>query len=333
MSFGKPFFSTLPGWHRTLTASRMKRMIFTWRFRALRKLETLLTVEGLYRLLTPLVIVRAVFRGIPSAVALPGCLGAMKSVRSVRPWRPATYLNRTLELIPDRLASAKWAGRCRIDGLQHLQAARDGGRPVVLAFCHFGPFYLLRCWLRAAGFPVATFIAGRPETRSVSRRLANEKAPFPETPPVWYPTQLREVKEFLAAGNLLLIALDTPTGKLLRVPVEPGWTFRMATGGMRMAIRHRAELIPCCIIDEGRWRFRIELGRPVPRELLADETSLARAGKHLLDELLPRFRACPTQCTRHVSDSFERTDETIAGAAQNASQPATPARTTTVQGE
>ena len=55
----------------------------------------------------------------------------------------------------------------------------------------------------------------------------------------------------------------------------------MATGAIRLAIRHRAELIPCSIIDEGRWRFQIELGRPAPEECLATETELVSAGKHL----------------------------------------------------
>jgi hypothetical protein len=70
----------------------------------------------------------------------------------------------------------------------------------------------------------------------------------------------------------------------------------MATGAVRLALRHQAELIPCSILDEGRWHFRIELGRPVPREFLTAGSGWSRAGKHLLDEMMPHFQAHPEQC-------------------------------------
>jgi hypothetical protein len=116
--------------------------------------------------------------------------------------------------------------------------------------------------------------------------------------------QLRQVNEFLAAGNSLLIAIDTNVGKQLSVPVRDGWVFQMATGAIRLAARHQAELIPCSIMDEGPWQFRIQLGRPVPREYLTVEADGMRAGKDLLEELFVHWQTWPEQCSTTLIQRF-----------------------------
>jgi hypothetical protein len=122
--------------------------------------------------------------------------------------------------------------------------------------------------------------------------------PDPAIPTTFCLDQLRELLAFLAAGNPLCIAMDVPGSedKKVEVPFCAGWTFRMNTGALRLALRQRAELIPASIIDEGGWRFRIELGRPVPEELLAGEAGWPRAGKFLLDEMMPYFQDRPELC-------------------------------------
>ena len=112
----------------------------------------------------------------------------------------------------------------------------------------------------------------------------------------FYQDQLREMIAFVAAGNPLLIPIDAPTGKQMIIPFCDGWNFHMATGAVRLAIRQQAELIPCAIIDEGGWYFCIKFGRPVPGEFLSAETDWSRAGKYLLDEMIPVFQAHPEQC-------------------------------------
>jgi lauroyl/myristoyl acyltransferase len=210
------------------------------------------------------------------------------------------YLNEILEYLPERLAEPKWMNGCRITGLDRLQQARQNGRPVVLAFRHFGPYFLLRPWLRAAGFPVSVLVGGNAESRSRMRRRKDQFSLFPGVPTVFHLDQLRAADKFLAAGNSLLVAIDYATGKQMDVPAGDGRTFRMATGAVRLAIRHGAELIPCSIIDEGRWRFQIELGRPAPAECLATETDLVPAGKHLLNELLLHFPNHSGQCSNQL---------------------------------
>jgi len=274
-------------------------------FPLVRGAERKLPAGGLYRILRPYGFVRAAFRGIPASVPLPACLGAAKSVRAIRQWRGNAYLDNLLEYFPERLAETKWLDRCHIEGLERLRQARQGGRPVVLAFCHFGPFFLLRFWLRAAGVPVAALVMGKSESRSGVHRRGDQLSPFPDVATAFYPDQLRATHEFLAAGNSLLVAIDTVAGKQMNVPVGGGWTFQMATGAVRLAMHHRAELIPCSIIDEGGWRFHIELGQPVPAGCLAAETDQVPAGKYLLDELLPRFQNHPWQCSNQLIKCFQ----------------------------
>jgi len=50
------------------------------------------------------------------------------------------------------------------------------------------------------------------------------------------------------------------------------------------------------MMDEGQWRFRLDLGEPIPRVCLAGGTDWARAGEHLLRQLLPHIRRHPEQC-------------------------------------
>lgn len=174
----------------------------------------------------------------------------------------------------------------------------------MLAFCHFGPYFLLESWLYAAGFPAAALVGETSRSNTRFRRLSNQLSPFVENPILFFLDQLRQAREFLAAGNSLLLAIDSKFGKQLRVPVHDGWLFQMATGPIRLAARHQAELIPCCIMEEGRWQFRIELGQPVPREYLTPKADGISAGQHLLKEMSVHFQTCPQQCSRHLVQRF-----------------------------
>ena len=255
---------------------------------SVRWLERRLSVRNLYRFLWPHACLRAALRGIPVALPLAG-RDVEKPARATREERIKGYLNEILEYLPDRLAEPKWLSGCRFAGLDRLRRARQNGRPVVLVFRHTGPYALLRPWLRAAGYPVSILVGGKAEGRSRMRRWKDRLFLFPEVPGIFNLDQLRAADEFLAAGNSLLVAIDPAAGKQMDVPAGDGRTIRMATGAVRLAIRHGAELIPCSIIDEGRWRFRIELGRPVPAECLAAETDMVSAGKHLVNELFPHW--------------------------------------------
>jgi len=269
-------------------------------FSIFRWLERHLTPRTFYSLLRPVFLARSTlnnaFKKTTPAPAVPDFLRTPRTIKTRILQRTDIYLNGVIENFPDRLAGSKWMANCQFEGLAHLQEARRNGRPVVLACCHFGPYYLSPLWLRSMGLPAVGLVGGSSAMRTHLARLQDRFIPLPKVPGTLYLDQLRELAEFLAAGNLLYMAIDTPTGKQMIVPFCDGWDFQMATGAIRLAIRHQAELIPCSITDEGSWHYRITLGRPVPREHLTAKADWSCAGKHLLGEMLPLFQARPDQC-------------------------------------
>ena len=286
------------------------------KFVFVRRLERMLSPRGLRRLLIPFIAVRIAFRRRRSPQPLPGCLGGGE-FRTPKRQERIIFLNAVLEFFPDQLGTPKWRNRLQIDGLQYLETARQQKRPVILAFCHFGPYFLLRYWLRAVGFCAATIVKGDVQIRRPDRLLKDRVSPFPEIPTAFHrDDQLRQAVEFLAAGNVLLSAVDALVGKKIAIPADESWRFWMSTGAIRMAMRQRAELIPCTIIDEGDWHFRICLGPPVPAALLASGDPLL-AGKHLFDAMLPHWREHPEHCAKEFLREFQRVDPGNLPIAQN----------------
>lgn len=220
--------------------------------------------------------------------------------------RQNLYLDEVLLNFPDRLASPKWKVNCQVTGLEHLRAARENKRPVVLGYFHFGSFPVFHCWLRSMGYPIGGLVGGRAELRTRLSRLQDRFLPLSEIPAAMYPEQLRELAKFLIAGHPLYIAVDAPTGKQLDVPFCDGWDIRMATGAFRFASRHDADLLPCAITNEGNWHYQVTIGRPVPKDLLADENNSVQACKHLVDELMPVFMARREQCWDAMACRFRQ---------------------------
>jgi hypothetical protein len=219
------------------------------------------------------------------------------------------YLDDVLLNFPDRLALPKWRGNCQVTGLEHLRAARENRRAVVLGYFHFGAFPVFHVWLRSLGYPIGGLVGGRAEMRTRLARLQDEFLPDADIPVAMYRKQLRELAKFLVAGHPLYLAVDAPTGKQIDVPFCDGWDIHMATGALRFAGRHEADLLPCAITHEGGWQYKITIGRPVPRELLADEATSVQACKHLVDELMPVFKARPEQCWDAMARRLRKTGQ------------------------
>jgi lauroyl/myristoyl acyltransferase len=297
---------------------RYKDATGRWGFSALRHWESQLSQHILYSILKPFFMARAaancVFRKSRYSSPRPDFLRVRHPGRVERQQRASDYLNRIIEFFPDRLASEKWIQNLQIEGFDCWQAARREGRGVVLAICHFGPYFLLRDLLRSAGVPAAALIGGKspkrkpkqsPSARPIGKKAAGQihlrllkdrLGPFPEVPLRFYTDELRAMGEFLNAGNTMVIPIDVPTGKQVVVPFCEGWNFQMTAGAIRLAMLHRVPLIPCSVIDQGGWHFLIKLGRPVPQELLSTNDDWLPAAQHLIDEMMPLFRANPEQC-------------------------------------
>lgn len=265
-----------------------------------RRLEQIFSPRKLYAVLRPLFLTRAalntVFKKHRPGPPVPDFLRSPRNRRTSIADRQTLYSNNVLLNFPDRLAAPKWAGNCVIDGLHHVETARREGRLVVLAYFHFGAFPIAHCWLRARNLPVGGLVGGYAAMRSRLSRLQDGFLPLPAVPVAMYPDQLRELSRFFTAGNILYLAVDAPTGKQMDVPFCDGWDFRMATGAIRFAAREQADIIPCAITNEGPWQYRLTLGRPAPLDLLADEANWPQVGRHLLQEMMPLFKARPNQC-------------------------------------
>ncbi len=244
-------------------------------FFCVRRLEHRLSPAALWTLVSPVAAGRTalnlLFRKPRPAARLPEFLHGWAGVPAIRGQRRADYLNRLLENFPDRLADEKWRGRCRIDGLEHWHAAQAAGRPVVLAFFHFGPIFLMGYWLRAFGLPVAAFSGGKNFLRGRLAKLKDAHSPVAGVPNFFYMDELRQSLVFLDKGNALLIAIDSPAEKNVIISAVDGWNFEMPTGPIRMAVRRRAVLIPFSLVDEGGWNFRLQLHQPVPEAWLSGE--------------------------------------------------------------
>lgn len=279
-------------------------------FHTIRMLDRLLPVEGLRWALLPWAGLRALLptRSVTWTRNWPECLGS-KPERHPGVWseRLRHHFDRVLAFLPDRLHQPRWRDRFEIAGLDPLEAARAAGRPVILAFCHFGPFVLIPNFLRARGIPALPLIAGAARNRPYMHRLKDRHLPFPNVPGALYTDQIREVVG-LGTQAVLMMAVDVRVGRTVDVPLADGWKFRFATGAIRIAARKRAVLLPCTVLNLGSWRFRMEIGRPVPEEFLGPIPDVPRAAAHLVSELFPFHQAHPGHCCREVFGSLRKND-------------------------
>jgi len=254
----------------------------------LRSLEPLLPVVAYLALLYPIAFVRAVIHQVfkkPAKLVLPSFLTPVLPQNPLP--RLSTYLNRTFEFIPDRLDSAKWQARCRYVGIQPVREAMDAGKPVIFTFAHFGQYGLLRNWLRSAGIPMATVSGGTASNRSNLLKRKDCWAISSNVPTAFHLDKLTDAVRHFKNGTPLAMAFDVPHRHQVTVPLKDGWAFNMATGAIRLARTHGAQLFPCAIYNEGSWRFKIEAFPAVPEDALTHGDQ--NAARYILEKLLPVF--------------------------------------------
>src|SRR5208337_4643191 len=208
----------------------MRSVISFLRFNIIRLLERMCSPETLCRLLLPVAGLRAAFKKRRPTLPLPAAIGRGSVVpgttrASPNHWRNY-YFNCTLGVFPARLSAPEWLRRCSFSGIEALLETQRQGRPAILVICHFGPCFLLRHWLQAAGLRAATLVSGRAEKRAYLQRLKDRVTRFPEIPAVLYPNDLRAVKKFVAGGNVLVMAVDSQPGNQVEFPIDGRFQFR-----------------------------------------------------------------------------------------------------------
>jgi len=267
-----------------------------------RRLESCLSPDTLYAVVCPYFLMRAIFnnlfkRSLPQPPA-PDFLRTPRNFRTRVRERMNIYLDEVLHNFYDRLNQPKWLSRFEIVGLEHLEAARRAGRPVILVYWHFGTYPLLPGWMkRAIDYPLIPFVGGISSKRKVLARMQDQYLSRPDVPILVQADQLRELVRWVKGTNLIYIAIDVPISKQVTVPFCDGWDFQLTSGPFRLANQFGADLIACGLTREGPWRYRMFFSRPAPRELLADETDgHPAAGRHLIAEMLPEFKSRPEEC-------------------------------------
>jgi hypothetical protein len=196
---------------------------------------------------------------------------------------------------PDRLCTQRWRKRCRLEGRVDLVKSWDADRPMIFASVHVGPSEIMNYWLRAHGIVTTTVRGAWPDSLQGLASRQHALSP-PADVPVFLPVkEMPRVRQFLGAGQRLLVMVDVDRGKQIRVPFE-NHSFRMATGAIRLAALTGAELIPCVIVETGSWKFAIYFGTPVPRNYFDKSPDMTAIGAHLLREFVKVIIRYPEQC-------------------------------------
>jgi lauroyl/myristoyl acyltransferase len=211
------------------------------------------------------------------------------------------YHSQLLYTWPDRLCSASWLRRCRLEGGSDLIGSREGDRAVVLASLHFGPFETLPYWLRAKGIVTTAVRTSPPDSLKSLTKYQYALSPPADVPVFVFVEDLiplprfSHIRNILGPGRRLLVMVDPARGRQVDVPFEDR-LFRMATGAIRLAQRADAELIPCLIAETATWKFAIHFGAPVPRRYLGNSPDMQAIATHLLREFSKVVSRYPEQC-------------------------------------
>jgi lauroyl/myristoyl acyltransferase len=206
---------------------------------------------------------------------------------------------------PDRLCTARWLSRCRVEGGSDLTGSPNEKRGVVLASLHFGPFEVLPYWLRAHGIVTTSVRTPGPDSLKSLINYQYSLSP-PADVPVFLLTsemipmpRFAHFRRFLGPGRRLLVMVDVDRGRQEHVPYE-NRLFRMATGAIQLAVMANAKLIPCLIAETGTWKFAIHFGTPVPRNYLGNAPNMQAIGVHLLAEFSKVITRYPEQCKQRL---------------------------------
>ncbi|MCG3181862.1 MAG: hypothetical protein BIFFINMI_04297 [Phycisphaerae bacterium] len=220
--------------------------------------------------------------------------------------RLAMRMSHFMRFIPERLGRPRWRARCRIEGLDRLEAIRATGRPIVLATLHFGGMAEIFHVLRARGLPAAFLLAWNPRRQLPFRvrldDLADRVSGLEGLPHVFELARLRKAHDFLAGrsdaagGRILLIAVEG-AGEDDPVVPGPGCSIRLRSGFLRLARMTGAAVLPCLLTVTGPLRAVIRIGTPVPDQLVASRALHRQACERVVEQWTPWIAADPEQCS------------------------------------
>ncbi|HEX2095439.1 MAG TPA: hypothetical protein VHG28_23790 [Longimicrobiaceae bacterium] len=265
----------------------------------------------------------------PVAARLPRDAGAADpdQVHSRRLAAMARQDTLTRLLVSARPAALdRWLGRrVRLEGQEHLDRARSGGRGVVIAFLHHGPFPLVPVKLLSRGYPVHGFhwfvdFAGRDFSRIFAahqRECGWAEGAFYGLPNL---PRIATFVRAVSAGGIALVMPDFfdprnegkgARDRAYRGGPQPGLPASIVEVplGERTLLIHNwvgwlARRTGAVVLPARAWEeaggYRVRLGPPVECPLVDDDSPAeaeARITRAILGELVPQVIAAPEQWT------------------------------------
>ena len=267
-------------------------------------------IRGLARIAPPTVLYAlllpySVLRGIRPALAdksLPAS-SLPVPVDGPRPgflarWRFQSKIHeRWLPLLwMDRWDRPPWSGRMVVETGPDVGAiSRE--RPIIVVTLHTGAHIAIGAWLGQMGLGVGSVIADIrlwKQTQAWRVRMRTDKRwrGF-ENSEAFLRGDTRSMVRYLVPGNCLLLQADHHRGRV----IEGDWgngRLQMSSGAFRIARLAGAAVIPVVVMDDGRWRFRVHVGSPVPQHLI-DTGDDGAAATHVARELMPIVAKHPTE--------------------------------------
>lgn len=292
--------------------SPITRVMMLIAIHILRIVERILPMWALHLLVWPGAAILSAWE-LPHLKRLPPSLWPTRSRRSeyLLLWRKRVAVNLTKLVVvwPDRFATPRWRARCDELSLKPLRRLTTAEQPVVMVLLHFGPLAVLKYWLRSQGFVVAGVVlrrlASRPAHRRYLDRLNDAASGMEGIPQLFDLSQLKRAANFIRPQQMLMMTIEGGHGHELMVE-RPDYTFRMATGAIRLAARLNGIVVPCCAVVDGAFRMRLHVGRPV-----AADGDLRAIAIHLMSEFEPMLLRHPEHCEPEMINALGVEGSTI----------------------
>jgi lauroyl/myristoyl acyltransferase len=264
-------------------------------FHLTRSLERAVPPGLLWYLVSPLPAAQALrdslaYPGLPPRRLPPALADRRPSFRDRWRYQLGIHSAYMLLLWPDRMTEPRWSRRFSDDGGERLDALLVQG-PVVLVTIHTRGLIALSGWLQRRGIAVGNVVLGDDWYTQPAKIRKGALVRQVEGSAAFRPGAARAMLRFLTPGRALVLPADHPLGHQVDGLWQHG-RLRLSTGGLRLARQGGAAVVPVVIVDDGRWRFRVHVGQPVPDGAIRGGDQQA-AADHIASDLMPLVASRP----------------------------------------
>jgi lauroyl/myristoyl acyltransferase len=179
---------------------------------------------------------------------------------------------------------------CTLTGREHLEAATEGGRGVVLFAPHLGPWEIAGAYLTTIGYPLNTVALEHP-SRRVTRFFSGLRRAWGL---IDYPLHscAGELVRALERGESVVLLIDRNFSRRGKQLAFLGTKAVLPVGHVVLALRTGAPLVPCSCFYRPDGTIEIAIGEPIPG---AENPSTTEVACACLARVEPFIRAHPEQ--------------------------------------